>query len=282
MQNKYSPANYVPAVLRKKENMARSKSINDIGLPADAAAKKVTECGAGGVLFPNNTNNDNCDQDDNGNRPSVLEIRRKFDKNGDLAKAASPPLVIEGVKIAENPFKKEDSLERRNNEARKRLTNAKQNGDVHIDKCDKSDKSDKGDKGEKGLKGEKRCDSKLTAAAEKKAKAKVNKKEEAVNGTDPGRRRANHDTHAESLSMNGAGTDSDGSEGGSRHSVRTNNFASYISTKDYDKGDPQTAGEQSDDGSDAMDKSNLNKRSGHAYKPPIVSRTLHFFLLRQV
>lgn len=31
MRNKYSPANYVPACLRKNENISRSKSINDIG-----------------------------------------------------------------------------------------------------------------------------------------------------------------------------------------------------------------------------------------------------------
>ncbi|XP_030764006.1 ubiquitin carboxyl-terminal hydrolase 2-like [Sitophilus oryzae] len=34
MRNKYSPANYVPAIYRNKyENISRSKSINDIGLP---------------------------------------------------------------------------------------------------------------------------------------------------------------------------------------------------------------------------------------------------------
>lgn len=31
LRNKYSPANYVPAILRKNENISRSKSINDIG-----------------------------------------------------------------------------------------------------------------------------------------------------------------------------------------------------------------------------------------------------------
>lgn len=31
LRNKYSPANYVPAIMRKNENIARSKSINDIG-----------------------------------------------------------------------------------------------------------------------------------------------------------------------------------------------------------------------------------------------------------
>ncbi|XP_056641327.1 ubiquitin carboxyl-terminal hydrolase 2-like isoform X2 [Diorhabda carinulata] len=33
LRNKYSPANYVPACMRKNENIARSKSNNDIGLP---------------------------------------------------------------------------------------------------------------------------------------------------------------------------------------------------------------------------------------------------------
>ncbi|XP_028130008.1 ubiquitin carboxyl-terminal hydrolase 2 isoform X3 [Diabrotica virgifera virgifera] len=33
LRNKYSPANYVPACMRKNENLSRSKSNNDIGLP---------------------------------------------------------------------------------------------------------------------------------------------------------------------------------------------------------------------------------------------------------
>lgn len=36
MRNKYSPANYVPAIYRNKyENISRSKSINDIGKSND-------------------------------------------------------------------------------------------------------------------------------------------------------------------------------------------------------------------------------------------------------
>ncbi|KAG5870203.1 hypothetical protein JTB14_013897 [Gonioctena quinquepunctata] len=41
LRNKYSPANYVPACLRKNENISRSKSITDIGLPPiEAKANK--------------------------------------------------------------------------------------------------------------------------------------------------------------------------------------------------------------------------------------------------
>ncbi|XP_074040331.1 ubiquitin specific protease 2 isoform X2 [Leptinotarsa decemlineata] len=44
LRNKYSPSNYVPKCYRKNENISRSKSINDIGLPpieAKASKKKT-------------------------------------------------------------------------------------------------------------------------------------------------------------------------------------------------------------------------------------------------
>lgn len=91
MRNKYSPANYVPAVYRRNENVSRSKSINDMALPpidrADNYVKrKVKDDNASGLSqFSNNTNRDdnfNGMDDSNGNRPSVSEIRKKFDARG--------------------------------------------------------------------------------------------------------------------------------------------------------------------------------------------------------
>ncbi|XP_074040333.1 ubiquitin specific protease 2 isoform X3 [Leptinotarsa decemlineata] len=44
LRNKYSPSNYVPKCYRKNENISRSKSINDIGLPPiEAKASKKKE-----------------------------------------------------------------------------------------------------------------------------------------------------------------------------------------------------------------------------------------------
>ncbi|CAG9861640.1 unnamed protein product [Phyllotreta striolata] len=89
LRNKYSPANYVPACLRKNENVSRSKSINDIGLPpleAKGTKKKVNgksdSAYTNSVAYANNTNTDNStDEDDtNGNRASVADLCKKFDK----------------------------------------------------------------------------------------------------------------------------------------------------------------------------------------------------------
>ncbi|KRT81449.1 Peptidase, partial [Oryctes borbonicus] len=93
-RNKYSPANYVPAVYRKKENISRSKSINDIGLPpiekstnATNAKKKVKDynnsLGLTELSNTTTTNNDNMYiiEDDNGNRQPVSEIRKRFENN---------------------------------------------------------------------------------------------------------------------------------------------------------------------------------------------------------
>lgn len=132
LRNKYSPANYVPTIYRKNENMSRSKSINDIGLPPvertenSYVKKKVNDSlnsnSSIGLTnsLNNSTNNEKNDNtylsdDDNGNRPSVSEIRKKFDGRSRVSK--TPPLAIEanGVKISENRFKKQDSFENLNN-----------------------------------------------------------------------------------------------------------------------------------------------------------------------
>ncbi|XP_031331953.1 ubiquitin carboxyl-terminal hydrolase 29-like isoform X3 [Photinus pyralis] len=130
MRNKYSPSNYVPACLRNVDNISRSKSINDIGKPPlerEKATKYKVNDGLSysnglGVTNSNNTNSleKMCDnvlslnEDDNGNRTaSVAEIRKKFDQSN-LHKTSKNDLTIEGigVKISENRFKKQDSLDK--------------------------------------------------------------------------------------------------------------------------------------------------------------------------
>ncbi|KYB27033.1 hypothetical protein TcasGA2_TC033362, partial [Tribolium castaneum] len=126
LRNKYSPANYVPACLRERnnENISRSKSINDIGLPpietTKLAKKKVINDSLNynnSVLSNSNTptNNDNnmtkVEEDDNGNRASVADLRKRFDEKN--TKTTKSPLVKDleetSFKIAENRFKKFDS-----------------------------------------------------------------------------------------------------------------------------------------------------------------------------
>lgn len=112
LRSKYSPANYVPAVLRKSDTYSRSKSIgSDIGKPpiersevkAIKLKKVITENGVcNSLALTNNTNKlDNTDiGDDNGNRTSVAEIRKKFDPNYCNRKVTpSNGLFIEGVGI---------------------------------------------------------------------------------------------------------------------------------------------------------------------------------------
>ncbi|XP_060532996.1 ubiquitin carboxyl-terminal hydrolase 2-like isoform X2 [Cylas formicarius] len=102
LRNKYSPANYVPAIYRNKyENISRSKSINDIGLPpleksmspsaASAPASRKKQCVS---ACSSNTNRDgggdaDADDDENQRRTSVADLRRKFDDM--RAQLAAPP-----------------------------------------------------------------------------------------------------------------------------------------------------------------------------------------------
>ncbi|XP_044260745.1 ubiquitin carboxyl-terminal hydrolase 21 isoform X1 [Tribolium madens] len=125
LRNKYSPANYVPACLRERnENISRSKSINDIGLPpieTKLAKKKVNNDSLNynnSVLsISNPTTNDNNmttkveEDDDNGNRASVADLKKRFDEKSQ--KVVKSPLVKDleesSFKMSENRFKKFDS-----------------------------------------------------------------------------------------------------------------------------------------------------------------------------
>ncbi|KAF2885430.1 hypothetical protein ILUMI_20710 [Ignelater luminosus] len=130
MRNKYSPSNYVPACMRNNDNITRSKSINDIGKPPIERSEKSSmkikvndsfnySNGLGVTNLSNNTNSleKMCDnvlnEDDNGNRASVAEIRKKFDQSVPYKGSKTENLSVEGtgIKISENRFKKQDSLE---------------------------------------------------------------------------------------------------------------------------------------------------------------------------
>ncbi|KAL3271168.1 hypothetical protein HHI36_021664 [Cryptolaemus montrouzieri] len=109
LRSKYSPSNYVPAIHRKNENITRSKSINDIGLPPiEKTKKKVTEgVNSNMSVMPTSSTNDNCsNNDDNGNRASVADLRKRFDKMTDN-KVAKITHNIEPaeVKLSDNKFK---------------------------------------------------------------------------------------------------------------------------------------------------------------------------------
>lgn len=108
---------------RKSENISRSKSINDIGLPpiersTDSSLKKKVNdsLNFNGVSNLSNTTNskervDNAylSDDDNHNRPSVSEIRKKFD--GRIRHCTTSPLPSDALtvsRLSDNRFKKQD------------------------------------------------------------------------------------------------------------------------------------------------------------------------------
>lgn len=109
LRSKYSPANYVPSVLRRTDYPSRPRPAGgDIGKPPIERSeprtiklKKVTnENGVpNGLALTNTTNklDNNEIGDDNGNRTSVAEIRKKFDPNYAGRKANG--LFVEGVAI---------------------------------------------------------------------------------------------------------------------------------------------------------------------------------------
>lgn len=124
----------MPSCLRERnENISRSKSINDIGLPPIepklGPKKKVNDSlnynnSLGVSPNPTNDNMKISDEDDNGNRASVADLRKKFDEKPSRA-ARSPPIEIEGAaKISENRFKKQDKKKKERRESSGRLSDA--------------------------------------------------------------------------------------------------------------------------------------------------------------
>lgn len=98
LRSRYSPANYIPSV--RKTDYGRSKSIgSDIGKPPIEAKtvklkKVINENVCNSVALTNNTNKIDNNDDTNGNRTSVAEIRKKFDPN-----YCNRKLYIEGVSL---------------------------------------------------------------------------------------------------------------------------------------------------------------------------------------
>lgn len=221
LRRKYSPANYIPACQRKNDNISRSKSINDIGLPpADSKIfkKKVNGLNNSLGLSINNTNTNNVDNmvandDDNGNRASVAEIRKKFDVNSEKTPKNNSGLIIEGnpIKISENHFKKQDRLQKVRSSpkpyANGEIAEEKKRSDFKSKEIDKSVRNDslelKSDKNFGNIK------PKLNVSAD-------SVKEE--NGVEVGR-----------------GVEENGVE--SVSPSRNSNHASNFSSKDFQKGD---------------------------------------------
>lgn len=214
MRNKYSPANYIPACQRKNDNISRSKSINDIGLPPveRLELKKKVNVGLNNVgLSINSTNTNHVDnstteEDDNGNRASVAEIRKKFDVNAEKpVKNGSVLAETNGIKIADNRFKKQDHGKLR----RSRIVGDKN----HSDSPPKDVTPDTFDASDKTIVEVKPTKLKVTAeqAAEKDGRELGRSEEVVENGVE----------------MNGV----------QRNSNHVTNFASFIPSKNYQKGD---------------------------------------------
>lgn len=176
---------------------SNKKKVNDRG---DAVFSTTNS-----VLNSNNTNNtDNLtDEDDNGNRASVADLCKKFDEK--------PPRTVKNGtsanKTAESKLKKHDDT-----------NNAKlTNGKAKIAKKTSNSVS-AGKKLDNSTSG--KCQSN-TDVLQSNSKLDVNEEADLKNGSDVERDK-------EQDEINGTP---------SKSSSRVNNFASYISTKDYQKGD---------------------------------------------
>ncbi|CAG9814816.1 unnamed protein product [Phaedon cochleariae] len=206
LRNKYSPANYVPACLRRNENVTRSKSINDIGLPpieSKTTKKKVTDrvesvYANNSVSHPNNTNTDSNsnDEDYNGNRESVANLCKKFDE---------------------------------------RLSKSPENNKIIIDVKFKASESPVGVKVSNGKAVKKSSNTVSTSKHKSNSKLEVNGEGNHANGTEIDR---------EELSSGAAP---------SRSNSRVNDFASYISTRDLQKGDENNSESQDNNSKNDMD-----------------------------
>ncbi|CAG9832106.1 unnamed protein product [Diabrotica balteata] len=217
LRNKYSPANYVPACMRKNENLSRSKSNNDIGLPpleVKSTKKKVNDrvdsIYTNSVAYSNNTNTDNLtDEDDNGNRTSVADLCKRFDDK--LSRT-----VKNGTSLANKTSEVKSKISELTNgvkplSGKSKTANVKKstsNGSV----AKKNDASSI------------KCQNNIDVL-QSNSKLEVNEDSDLKNGTDVEREEVSEEaTGNHSLSKNGS---------------RVNNFSSYISisTKDFQRGD---------------------------------------------
>lgn len=284
MRNKYSPSNYVPACLRNNDNITRSKSINDIGKPPierneKSTKNKVNESfnysnGLGVTNLSNNTNSleKMCDnvlnEDDNGNRASVAEIRKKFDQSNSYKDSKTENLTIEGtgIKISENRFKKQDSLDGTSSSKPKftKLTKKdkksdnlilvngysfKKDKDIDVKrpaKYSKLDQDNSSNDKEKQISDVRNFDSLSQKCSTDTNKinncSKLNVSDQ-VNGTGPLQNghqvgRDSDSTHSEVECENNAEI-SDNTGEFYRNFNHTTNFASYIPSKDLQQGDTE-------------------------------------------
>nr|XP_023013521.1 uncharacterized protein LOC111503460 [Leptinotarsa decemlineata] len=231
LRNKYSPSNYVPKCYRKNENISRSKSINDIGLPpieAKASKKKVNErvdaIYTNSLSFSNNTNANNLsDEDDNGNRASVADLCKKFDEK---------PLKIMKSGTYDLANKTTDIKSRPSDPTNVKLTNGKSK----VNGVKKSTNGVSNSRKNDGMTSGK-CQSN-TDVLQTNSKLEVNEEPNFENGTEINREKVNTD-EVDSIST--------------RSNSRVNNFASYIPTKDYQKGDESKSDSSSKNDMDNKD-----------------------------
>ena len=274
LRNKYSPANYVPAVYRNKEHISRSKSINDIGLPpigqqsaataggdAKPSRKKVTSdilsydnCSLGLSEFANNTNNghdgdDNMHvtEDDNGNRQPVSELRKRFE-NQDAPKTKSPVVDCNGTKSSETRYKKFSERSPKG----KRAENGEidENRSLKLSKLETSSNKSDADRL-----------STVTKSVDRKSGASGDTNDIAVDGktklavsndiiepskNGSGVRRGVQDVGV-AVAVNGNDLSSSRlNEDTTQAAGRVNNFSSYISSNDFEKGDVNGVSDGSD------------------------------------
>ncbi|XP_028130005.1 ubiquitin carboxyl-terminal hydrolase Usp2 isoform X1 [Diabrotica virgifera virgifera] len=226
LRNKYSPANYVPACMRKNENLSRSKSNNDIGLPpleVKSTKKKVNDrvdsIYTNSVAYSNNTNTDNLtDEDDNGNRTSVADLCKRFDDK--LSRT-----VKNGTSLTNKTSEVKSKISELTNgvkplSGKTKTANVKKsisNGSV----AKKNDAS--------SIKCQNNVD-----VLQSNSKLEVNEDSDLKNGTEVEREEVSEEGASNhSLSKNGS---------------RVNNFSSYISisTKDFQRGDENQSDQKND------------------------------------
>ncbi|KAI4454782.1 ubiquitin carboxyl-terminal hydrolase [Holotrichia oblita] len=280
LRNKYSPSNYVPAVYRKKENISRSKSINDIGLPpierADRSStvtnnattnskKKVKDynnsLGLTELSNTTNTNNDNMyiTEDDNGNRQPVSEIRKRFENN---APSSNNKSTSNNWKDRSNN-KKDDSSNDIGKEIKRPLKLSKLENDDSPKIVLESAENDV-----KKMNGDLECNNKRYSVTDRQDRIKDGielRRSNELNNTDD-----NTTTTAASAGTGATTTNASDTaklNGGRSTSNRVNNFSSYIPAKDYEKGDIVNGSgtgvdnrlENDDNNDNRNDMSNLNK-----------------------
>lgn len=185
------------------------------------------------VAHTNSTNTENTtDEDDNGNRASVADLCKKFDekplaitKNGtsnNLSSFKTPKLktskVIDNGEISSSANTKFTNSKKINSSAIKKSSNGISPTNFNSKKSDNLSSS--------------KCQSNIDVLQSKLEV--INKGDIVENGTDINR---------EDASTNSIGEEND--IGTQQNNSRINNFASYISTKDFEKVDDTVNGSNS-------------------------------------